>query len=232
LLTSPLEYTNEPYAIAKIAGLKMCESFNLQYGTNYIAVMPTNLYGPRDNFNLETSHVMPAMVRKMHLARLLNEGDMAGIRADLDRRPVEGVDGTASDTAIMSLLLRYGINPERLLLWGTGRPIREFLWSEDMADASVYCLEHIDFADVRGEGNEVRNCHINIGSGREVTIAQLAALVKQAVGYRGRIEWDSTKPDGTLRKLTDVSRLHSLGWRHRMELEDGVPALYDWYLNN
>ncbi|MBQ1725147.1 MAG: NAD-dependent epimerase/dehydratase family protein, partial [Muribaculaceae bacterium] len=132
----------------------------------------------------------------------------------------------------MSLLLRYGINPERLLLWGTGRPIREFLWSEDMADASVYCLEHIDFADVRGEGNEVRNCHINIGSGREVTIAQLAALVKQAVGYRGRIEWDSTKPDGTLRKLTDVSRLHSLGWRHRMELEDGVPALYDWYLNN
>lgn len=232
LLTSPLEYTNEPYAIAKIAGLKMCESFNLQYGTNYIAVMPTNLYGPRDNFNLETSHVMPAMVRKMHLARLLNEGDMAGIRADLDRRPVEGVDGTASDTAIMSLLLRYGINPERLLLWGTGRPIREFLWSEDMADASVYCLEHIDFADVRGDGNEVRNCHINIGSGREVTIAQLAALVKQAVGYRGRIEWDSTKPDGTLRKLTDVSRLHSLGWRHRMELEDGVPALYDWYLNN
>ncbi len=232
LLTSPLEYTNEPYAIAKIAGLKMCESFNLQYGTNYIAVMPTNLYGPRDNFNLETSHVMPAMVRKMHLARLLNEGDMAGIRADLDRRPVEGVDGTASDTAIMSLLLRYGINSERLLLWGTGRPIREFLWSEDMADASVYCLEHIDFADVRGEGNEVRNCHINIGSGREVTIAQLAALVKQAVGYRGRIEWDSTKPDGTLRKLTDVSRLHSLGWRHRMELEDGVPALYDWYLNN
>ena len=232
LLTSPLEYTNEPYAIAKIAGLKMCESFNLQYGTNYIAVMPTNLYGPRDNFNLETSHVMPAMVRKMHLARLLNEGDMAGIRADLDRRPVEGVDGTASNTAIMSLLLRYGINPERLLLWGTGRPIREFLWSEDMADASVYCLEHIDFADVRGEGNEVRNCHINIGSGREVTIAQLAALVKQAVGYRGRIEWDSTKPDGTLRKLTDVSRLHSLGWRHRMELEDGVPALYDWYLNN
>ena len=232
LLTSPLEYTNEPYAIAKIAGLKMCESFNLQYGTNYIAVMPTNLYGPRDNFNLETSHVMPAMVRKMHLARLLNEGDMAGIRADLDRRPVEGVDGTASDTAIMSLLLRYGINPERLLLWGTGRPIRDFLWSEDMADASVYCLEHIDFADVRGEGNEVRNCHINIGSGREVTIAQLAALVKQAVGYRGRIEWDSTKPDGTLRKLTDVSRLHSLGWRHRMELEDGVPALYDWYLNN
>ena len=231
LLTSPLEYTNEPYAIAKIAGMKMCESFNLQYGTNFIAVMPTNLYGPRDNFDLETSHVMPAMVRKMHLARLLNEGRMDEIRADLARRPVEGIDGSASDTAIVTVLHRYGINHERLLLWGTGRPIREFLWSEDMADASVYCLEHINFADVRGTDPDVRNCHINIGSGREVTIAHLAELVKDAVGYRGRIEWDSTKPDGTLRKLTDVSRLHDLGWHHRMELEEGVPALYRWYLN-
>lgn len=232
LLTSPLEYTNEPYAIAKIAGLKMCESFNLQYGTNYIAVMPTNLYGPRDNFNLETSHVLPAMVRKMHLARLLRHGDWDALRRDLAARPVEGVDGTASEGAIEALLGRYGINRERLSLWGTGRPIREFLWSEDMADASVYCLEHIDFADVRGEGREVRNCHINIGSGVEVTIARLAELVRCAVGYDGRIEWDTTKPDGTLRKLTDVSRLHALGWRHRMELEDGIPALYRWYLDS
>ena len=232
LLTSPLEYTNEPYAIAKIAGLKLCESFNLQYGTNYIAVMPTNLYGPNDNFNLETSHVMPAMIRKMHLAKLLNEGDMAGLRADLARRPVEGVDGNATEEQITAVLDKYGINCERLLLWGTGSPIREFLWSEDMADASVYCLEHINFDDVRGDGAEVRNCHINIGSGVEITIRQLAQLVQQAVGYRGRVEWDATKPDGTLRKLTDVSRLHSLGWRHRMEIEDGVPALYRWYLSS
>ena len=212
LLTSPLEYTNEPYAIAKIAGMKMCESFNLQYGTNYIAVMPTNLYGPRDNFDLQ--------------------GDIDGIRADLERRPVEGTDGNATDGQIVALLERYGILPDRLRLWGSGAPIREFLWSEDMADASVYCLEHIDFKDVRGTGDEVRNCHINIGSGKEVTIRQLAELVKATVGYRGTIEWDSTKPDGTLRKLTDVSKLHALGWRHTMELEDGVPALYRWYLEN
>ena len=232
LLTSPLEYTNEPYAIAKIAGLKMCESFNLQYGTNFIAVMPTNLYGPRDNFNLETSHVMPAMIRKMHLAKLLNVGDIDGIRADLDRRPVEGLDGSATREQIITLLEKYGIQENCLRLWGTGAPIREFLWSEDMADASVYCLEHIDFEDVRGTGDEVRNCHINIGSGKEVTIRQLAELVKATVGYNGHIEWDATKPDGTLRKLTDVSKLHALGWHHTMELEDGVPALYRWYLNN
>ena len=232
LLTAPLEYTNEPYAIAKIAGLKMCESFNLQYGTNYIAVMPTNLYGPNDNFKLETSHVMPAMIRKMHLAKMLNEGNWQGLCADLDCRPVEGVDGKATQEEIVALLNRYGINSERLLLWGTGAPIREFLWSEDMADASVYCLEHIDFDDVRGIDPEVRNCHINIGSGKEITIKQLAGLVKTTVGYNGIIEWDSTKPDGTLRKLTDVSKLNSLGWRHSMEIEQGVPALYQWYLNS
>ncbi len=232
LLTAPLEYTNEPYAIAKIAGMKMCESFNLQYGTNYIAVMPTNLYGPNDNFNLETSHVMPAMIRKMHLAKMLNEGNWDALRADLDRRPVEGVDGKASHDEIVAVLSRYGITSECLQLWGTGAPIREFLWSEDMADASVYCLEHINFDDVRGNNAEVRNCHINIGSGKEITIKQLAELVKMTVGYNGIIEWDSTKPDGTLRKLTDVSKLHSLGWRHRMEIEDGVPALYHWYLTS
>jgi len=232
LLTSPLEYTNEPYAIAKIAGMKMCESFNLQYGTNYIAVMPTNLYGPRDNFNLETSHVMPAMIRKMHLAKMLNEGNMNGIRTDLERRPVEGTNAESSDRQIIAMLEKYGIYKDRLCLWGTGAPIREFLWSEDMADASVYCLEHIDFDDVRGPGDEVRNCHINIGSGKEITIKQLAVLVKKTVDYHGSIEWDATKPDGTLRKLTDVSKLHALGWHHTMELEDGVPALYQWYLNS
>ena len=232
LLTAPLEYTNEPYAIAKIAGLKMCESFNLQYGTNYIAVMPTNLYGPNDNFNLETSHVMPAMIRKMHLAKMLNEGNWVALRADLDRRPVEGIDGKATQDEIVALLKCYGITSESLKLWGTGAPIREFLWSEDMADASVYCLEHINFDDVRGTDPDVRNCHINIGSGKEITIKQLAELVQATVDYHGVVEWDSTKPDGTLRKLTDVSKLHSLGWRHTMEIEDGVPALYRWYLKN
>ena len=233
LLTSPLEYTNEPYAIAKIAGLKMCESFNLQYGTNYIAVMPTNLYGPNDNFDLVSSHVLPAMLRKMHLARLLNEGDWDGLRRDLDRRPVGNVDGSATEQVIIDTLAGYGISPDALSLWGSGRPIREFLWSEDMADASVFVMENVDFKDTYNPAErDIRNCHINIGSGREVTIAQLAELVRRAVGYAGKILWDSSKPDGTMRKLTDVSRLHSLGWHHRMEIEDGVPALYKWYVDN
>ena len=226
LLTSPLEWTNEPYALAKIAGLKMCESFNLQYGTNYIAVMPTNLYGPNDNFDLVSSHVLPAMIRKLHLARLRMEGDREGIRRDLDRRPVGDVDGKAADEAIDAMLDKYGILNGSLNLWGSGRPIREFLWSEDMADASVYVMEHIDFDQLKGDNPEVRNCHINIGSGREATIAQVAEMVKNAVGFKGEIHWDSSKPDGTMRKLTDVSKLHALGWRHKVELEDGIPALY------
>ncbi len=230
LLTSPLEYTNEPYAIAKIAGLKMCESFNLQYGTNYIAVMPTNLYGPNDNFDLERSHVMPAMIRKMHLAKLRMEGDREGLRRDFDRLPVCGVDGKASDAEIDAVLDRFGIADGVLNLWGSGTPLREFLWSEDMADASVYVMEHVDFEQLKGTHPDVRNCHINIGSGKEITIARLAELVKEAVGFKGEIHWDASKPDGTMRKLTDVSKLHSLGWHHKVEIEDGVPALYRWYL--
>ncbi len=233
LLTSPLEYTNEPYAIAKIAGLKMCESFNLQYGTNYIAVMPTNLYGPNDNFDLVTSHVLPAMMRKMHLAKMLMENDWDGLRKDLNRRNVGNVSGKSSNEEIVSMLAGYGIGTDSLTLWGTGRPIREFLWSEDMADASVYVMEHIDFKDTYKEGeHDIRNCHINIGSGREITISRLAGLIKETVRYDGNILWDASKPDGTMRKLTDVSKLHALGWRHSMEIEDGVRTLYDWYINN
>ena len=230
LLTSPLEYTNEPYAIAKIAGLKMCESFNLQYGTNYIAVMPTNLYGPEDNFDLETSHVLPALLRKMHLARALEQGDWSTIRRDLDQRPVEEVDGTASEQQILDKLARYGITPGRMTVWGTGRPLREFLWSEDMADACVYIMERVDFRDLAADkGTEIRNCHINIGTGTELTIARLVELIAHSVGFRGEIVYDSSKPDGTLRKLTDPSRLHALGWHHTVEIEEGIDRLYRWY---
>ncbi len=229
LLTSPLEYTNEPYAIAKIAGLKMCESFNLQYGTNYIAVMPTNLYGPGDNFNLETSHVLPAMIRKIYLADLLMNGDWNAIRKDLNTRPVEGIDGRASEQEILEILGKYGITDESVILWGTGTPLREFLWSEDMADASVHVLLNIDFNDVKCSGSEVRNCHINVGSGKEQSIAETAEMVKMAVGYSGKIIWDSSKPDGTMRKLCDVSKLHSLGWRHSVEIDEGIRTLLQWY---
>ena len=262
LLTSPLEYTNEEYAIAKIAGLKMCESYNLQYGTNYIAVMPTNLYGPNDNFHLENSHVMPAMMRKIYLAKLLHDGAWDQIAADLNRRPVEGVDGAASSEAIEQVLAKYGIYNNKVVLWGTGKPLREFLWSEDMADASVHVLLNVNFSDIIGiekyssvhfgasasgavdrnnsEGRggaipalgEIRNCHINVGTGKELTIRELSELVVKAVGFEGTVEFDTTKPDGTMRKLIDVSKLHSLGWTHQVEIEDGVKKLYEWYKKN
>ena len=259
LLTSPLEYTNEEYAIAKIAGLKMCESYNLQYGTNYIAVMPTNLYGPNDNFHLENSHVMPAMIRKVHLAKLHHEDNWQAIRQDMDLRPVEGISGKSSQDDILATLAKYGIYNNRVVLWGTGTPLREFLWSEDMADASVHILLNVDFADIIGiekyssvhygaaadgavnrdnsagrggaipQLGEIRNCHINVGTGKELTIRQLSELVAKAVGFEGVIEFDASKPDGTPRKLIDVSKLHRLGWTHKVEIEDGVQRLYQWY---
>ena len=207
LLTSPLEYTNEPYAIAKIAGLKMCESFNLQYGTNYIAVMPTNLYGPNDNFDLERSHVLPAMIRKIHLAHCLKQGDWDAICKDLNQRPVEGIDGNSSKEDILTILAKYGISNSEVKLWGTGTPLREFLWSEEMADASVFVMEHVDFKDTYKQGDkDIRNCHINIGTGKEISIRELAELIVSTVGYQGQLTFDSTKPDGTMRKLTDPSR--------------------------
>ena len=222
LLTAPLEQTNEPYAIAKIAGLKMCESFNLQYGTNYIAVMPTNLYGPHDNFDLERSHVLPAMIRKIHLAHCLKEGNWEAVLKDLNLRPVEGVNGQYSQKEILHILKKYGISESGVELWGTGTPLREFLWSEEMADASVFIMEQVDFKDARS--------HINIGTGKEITIKALAELIMKTVGYTGKLTFDSSKPDGTMRKLTDPSKLHALGWHHRIEIEEGVQRMYEWYL--
>ena len=239
LLTSPLEYTNEPYAIAKIAGLKMCESFNLQYGTNYIAVMPTNLYGPNDNFHLENSHVLPAMIRKIHLAKCLNEGNWEGVRKDIGLRPVSVqkngekmvVNAESSQEAILEVLSHYGITPEAVTLWGTGKPMREFLWSEEMADASVHVLLNVDFKDTYPVGSkEIRNCHINVGTGKEISIREVAEKIMEEIGFKGELRWDSSKPDGTLRKLTDVSKLHGLGWHHQVEIDEGIHRLYEWYL--
>ena len=245
LLTSPLEYTNEPYAIAKIAGLKMCESFNIQYGTNYIAVMPTNLYGPNDNFHLENSHVLPAMIRKIHLAKCLNEGDWEAVRKDIGLRPVTykvngetlKVDASSSESEILPALAYYGITPEAVTLWGTGAPMREFLWSEEMADASVHVLLNVDFKDTydtsvkNSDGiTEIRNCHINVGTGKEISIRKVAELIMSEIGFKGELRWDSSKPDGTMKKLTDVSKLHSLGWQHKIEIDEGVHRLYEWYL--
>ena len=183
LLTGPLESTNEGYAIAKIAGLEMCKYYKRQYGDDFISCMPTNLYGPYDNYDLRGSHVMPAMIRKFHEAK---------------------VSGAPT-----------------VELWGTGTPLREFLYVDDMADACIYLLEHYS-------GEE----HVNIGTGKELTIADLAGLVKKTVGYEGEIVWNSDMPDGTPRKLTDVSKLHGIGWTHKVELEEGIKLAYDWFREN
>ena len=233
LLTSELEYTNEPYAIAKIAGLKMCESFSLQYGCNYIAVMPTNLYGPNDNFHLENSHVLPAMIRKIHLAKCLNENLWDEVRKDLNLRPVEGISGANSSDEILAVLAKYGIEPQRVTLWGTGSPMREFLWSEEMADASVHVLLNVDFKDTYDPADkEVRNCHINVGTGKEVTIREAAEKIIREIDFKGELCWDTSKPDGTPRKLTDVTKLHRLGWHHKVEIDEGIHRLYKWYKEN
>lgn len=231
LLTSELEYTNEPYAIAKIAGLKMCESFSIQYGCNYIAVMPTNLYGPNDNFHLENSHVLPAMIRKVHLAKCLNENDWDAVRKDINLRPVEGVNGSNTNEEILEKLAKFGIRPDSVTLWGTGSPMREFLWSEEMADASVHVLLNVDFKDTYEPGQkEIRNCHINVGTGKEVTIREAAEKIISEIGFKGELRWDSSKPDGTPRKLTDVTKLHNLGWHHKVEIDEGIHRLYEWYM--
>lgn len=235
LLSSELEYTNEPYAIAKIAGLKMCESFNIQYGTNFIACMPTNLYGPNDNFDLEKSHVLPAMMRKMILAKYLNQNKFDEIRDDLRKRPISYIDNidTISNEEIEKILNeKFAIYRDRLELWGTGTPMREFLWSEDMADACVFLMKNVESKDLIGDDKEIRNCHINIGTGRDLSIAELANIMKNLIGYEGNISFDASKPDGTMRKLTDPSKLNSLGWKHKVEIEEGVKRIYDWYQIN
>lgn len=232
LLTSPLEYTNEPYAVAKIAGIKMCESYNLQYGTNFLSVMPTNLYGPNDNFDLEKSHVLPALIRKIYLGKCLENNNMEALRADLAKRPIEGIGSEHSFEDIKTILSKYGIKNGKVEIWGTGKPMREFLWSEDMADACVFVMENIDFKDVAGSKNEVRNTHINIGTGTDISIYDLAHLVKRIVVFNGELYFNTTKPDGTMKKLTDPSRLNALGWKHSINNEVGIEKLYNWYLSH
>lgn len=235
LLTDTLEYTNEPYAIAKIAGIKLCESYNLQYGTNFISVMPTNLYGPNDNFDLEKSHVLPALIRKTLLGKALEEDNWNEISKDLNKLPIEGISGDSDQEMILNVLNKYGISKSdgkvSVEIWGSGKPMREFLWSEDMADACVYLMENREFSDTFQAENEVRNTHINIGTGTDVSIADLALLIKKEIGFQGSLKFNTQKPDGTLKKLTDVSKLNDLGWKHKIELKEGVGKVIDWYLN-
>ena len=237
LLTDTLEYTNEPYAIAKIAGIKMCESYNLQYGTNFISVMPTNLYGPNDNFDLEKSHVLPALIRKIHCAKLLNEGLYTDVVKDLGMNTIEEAK---------KYLQSFGVDVNSVEIWGSGKPMREFLWSEDMADACIFIMENRDFMDTyttKGATNttctplevksqEIRNTHINIGTGIDISIKDLAETIKDVVGFKGQLYFNTDKPDGTMKKLTDVSKIHGLGWKHTVELKSGIEKLYHWYKEN
>lgn len=222
LLTSELEYTNEPYAIAKIAGIKLCESYNVQYGTNFISVMPTNLYGPGDNFNFENSHVLPALLRKIYLAKCLQEGDLNSINSDLN---------ILHNTEALTYLNSIGVKKGVVNIWGSGKPMREFMWSEDMANACIHIMQNVNFSDLF-HSSEIRNTHINIGTGEEISIADLAVLIADVVGYKGEFHFDSSKPDGTMRKLTDVSKLHSLGFKHAVSLREGIERVYKWYLEN
>jgi GDP-L-fucose synthase len=242
LLTGPLEYTNEPYAIAKIAGMKLCESYNIQYGTNFIAVMPTNLYGPNDNFDLEKSHVLPALVRKIHLGKCLENGDWDRIRKDLDTHPVEGVSGSNSNEEILQVLSKYGVKTDNkrvsVEIWGTGKPMREFMYSEDMAAACVFMMEHVDIAQINGFTPESmtrtgpRKIHfVNIGTGVEISVRDLAFKIKEALGYKGEIHFNTEKPDGTMRKLTNVDLLHGLGFKHTVDLDHGIELMYNAYLS-
>lgn len=248
LLTGVLEYTNEPYAIAKIAGMKMCESYNLQYGTNFMSVMPTNLYGPNDNFDLEKSHVLPALIRKIHLGKALENNDWQTIRKDLTNLPIKGIDALANEEAIKQGLVSIGLTSvdDKVVveIWGSGKPMREFLWSEDMADACVFLIENRNFSDSinyidavtsseveREIETEICNTHINIGTGSDISIQALANLIKKKIGFKGNFLFNSRKPDGTMRKLTDVSKLNALGWKHQVEIEEGIVKLYQWYLN-
>ena len=189
-----------------------------------------------DNFDLEKSHVLPALIRKIHLGRCLEENDWEAVKADLNKRPIEGVDGRAPEPVILDILQRYGIrairsNPRNqcsIEVWGTGKPMREFLWSEEMADACVYIMERVNFPDV-AQGADVRNTHINIGTGSEISIRALAELISATIGFKSDILYNSSKPDGTMRKLTDVSKLHSLGWHHRINIDEGIKKIYQWY---
>jgi GDP-L-fucose synthase len=237
LLTSELEYTNEPYAIAKITGIKLCESFNLQYGTNFISVMPTNLYGPGDNFDLEKSHVLPAIIRKLHLGKSLLNKDLEAIRKDFDKHPVMGHTGKSPEKVIIETLEKFGIKRSgdkvSVSFWGTGKPRREFLHSDDLAGAVVYVFENLNFKDLVDDPTkfdrvvkDIRNTHLNIGSGTDLTIRELVEMAKEIIGYRGNIEWDASLPDGTDQKLMDGSRIRALGWKDSIPLPKGITGVY------
>ena len=244
LLTDVLESTNEPYALAKIAGIKLCESYNRQHGTDFRSVMPTNLYGEDDNFNLENSHVIPAVMRKLHLAKCLENNDWQAIKQDLTNNPIKEINSDSNQSEIIKILAKHGIkttNDSRLTtqgsqpnkveveLWGTGNAMREFLYVDDMAKASLFVLE-LNEKTYQANTKPMLS-HINVGTGKDVTIREMAETMKEIVGYKGKLTFDTSKPDGAPRKLIDVTRLEKMGWKYSVDLKEGLATTYEWQLN-
>ena len=240
LLSGYLESTNEPYALAKIAGIKLCESYNRQYGVDYRSIMPTNLYGPNDNFHLENSHVIPAIIRKIHLAKCIEKGDWQAIKDDISKYPIKNLDSHSSQEQILTELAKQGVHSTfntknstlsaSVNLWGSGKPMREFLHVDDMADASIHIMD-IDKKLLESEVDPMLS-HINIGTGKDITIKDVALIVKEVVGFYGEIVFNAKMPDGIKRKLLDVTTIKRLGWKHKVELKDGLTEIYKWYVEN
>ena len=222
MLKGDLDYANKPYALSKIAGCLMCESYNLQYNTNFISITPTNLYGNNDKFDLEKSHVVPGILRKMHLAKLLNENRYDELLNDLNMPNL--------DEALV-YLNKFGINENSVEIWGDGTPTREFLHSDDLAEAALFIMKKINFKDLIDNSQEIQNTHLNIGPNKNITIKELATLIKEIVGFKGDLTFNANRPNGAMNKLTDCSKIHSLGWKHKINLEEGVKMLYQWYKN-
>ncbi|EAJ6191108.1 NAD-dependent epimerase/dehydratase family protein, partial [Campylobacter lari] len=221
LMTGELDYSNESYAIAKIAGIKMCEAYNIQYNTNFISLAPTNLYGENDRFDLEKAHVVPALIRKFHLAKLLKEKKYQELTRDLN---INNTDEARK------YLIQFGINDSSITIWGSGNAKREFLHVDDLAEACAFVMDNIDFKDLCASDGEIKNTHINIGPNENISIRDLACIVRDIVDYKGDIIFDKVKPEGVMNRFTDCSRIHSLGWRHKIDLVNGIKKLYNWYL--
>lgn len=221
MLSGDLEYTNKPYAIAKISGLILCESYNLQYDTNFIAITPTNLYGNNDKFDLEKSHVLPGILRKMYLAKLLNEKRYEDLLNDLKLNSIEEAK---------AYLKKFGVDGDSVEIWGSGKPTREFLHSQDLADACLFIMNNINFKDLKEDNTEIINTHLNIGPHKNITIKELAELIKCIVGFKGELVFNSSRPDGVMQRFTDCSKIHSLGWKHKIGLKEGIKMMYKWYL--
>ena len=222
--------SNYAYAYAKRMLEVRSRAYRDQYGSNFVTVIPCNIYGPNDNFNLDTSHVLPAIFRKIYLGKCLQENNWDAIIRDINQRPLDQIIDLSSNIQVLAGLEKYGINENSIEIWGSGKPLREFLWADDLADACLYLMEKINFKDLYENNKEIRNTHINIGSSEEISIKDLAMLIKNIIGYKGSFIFNTTKPDGTFKKTIDSSKINSFGWKNKVSLREGIKRIYSWYI--